>query len=188
MAAPTLRKWTGDEYRRAVKAGLIRVDERLELLDGQIVQKMTQNPPHSVALGLVEDWLRGVVGEGRHVRSQGPITLSEFSEPEPDCAVARGDRRDFSNRHPVPAEIELVVEVSDSSLDRDRRIKAPLYTAGGIRELWILDLADRKLELHRESGPKGYRVVTILAESERACPAFAPECSVRVADLLPPVG
>jgi Uma2 family endonuclease len=185
MAALPLRTWTREEYRLASEAGIIRPEERLELLDGQIVKKVTHNPPHAVAYVLVTKWLVTIVGHDLHVRSQVPIALSAMSEPEPDVAVVSGEPRRYARSHPRPDQVELLVEISDTSLDRDRRVKAPLYAAAGIKELWILDLVSRKLEMHREPAPAGYRVVTILAESESASPLFSPSSFVRIADLLP---
>ena len=185
MAAQTIKTWTRSEYERLVELGMLTPDDRAELVDGLIVKKMTHNPPHFTALGLAEDWLRSIVGPRRHVRAQGPIALSDMSEPEPDLVVVAGSRGHYASRHPKPEEVELLVEISHSSIDRDRRLKAPLYARAGVRELWIVDLDNRRLELHREPGPGGYRNVTTLAEDDSATPLFAPSEHVKVANLIP---
>jgi Uma2 family endonuclease len=186
MVGYTLKRWTVDEYRRLTEAGLLHPEDRVELLDGQIVEKMTHNPPHFVCLQLIQEALRDRLGREHHVRAQGPITLGDSSQPEPDLAVVRGRIVDFLGRHPGPGEIELLVEVSDSSLERDRRFKADLYGREGIRELWIVDLKERRLEIYREPGARGYDHVEILREGRRFTPLFDPHALFEVAELLPP--
>lgn len=185
MAAPFLRTWTRQEYERLAELGIFGPDERLELIDGQIVRKMTNNPPHVLVHGLMEDWLRSISGPDHHVRSQSPVALSELSEPEPDLAVTRGNRWTYGDGHPGPGDIELIVEVSDSSLDRDRRVKAPLYARAGVKEVWIADVPARKLEVYREPAASGYGVALVLSEHDSASPLFRPEASVVISELLP---
>lgn len=185
MAAPSLRTWTREEYDRLADLGVFKADERLELVDGQIVRKMTHNPPHFQAFTRVSTWLGGIVGQGLYVRSMGPIALSDISEPEPDVVVAIGTDETYSDRHPEPSEVVLLVEISHSSIDRDRRIKLPLYAAAGIPEAWLLDIDSRKLEIYRDPFEGRFKSVTILAESETAATHFAPEASIRVSALLP---
>jgi Uma2 family endonuclease len=185
MSALPIKRWTRNEYARLIDSDLLAPDARYELIEGQIVELMTHNPPHVTALRLVEAWLRSIVTPDRFVATQSPVALDDTSEPEPDIAVVRGRITDFGSRHPDSSEVELLVEVSDTSLDRDRKFKAPLYARAGIPELWILDLGARKLELYREPAKDGYRAVTILAETENAAPLFAPAFQVRISDLLP---
>jgi Uma2 family endonuclease len=187
MVALPVKRWTRAEYERLLEAEFLDSDRRYELIDGQIVEIMTQNPPHVTVVRLVEGWLRTLVSDNHFVATQAPIALDDKSEPEPDVSVICGRIVDYSARHPYPTEVELVVEVADSSIERDRKVKAPLYGRAGVKELWIVDVVARKLEIHREAGPDGYRVVTILAETEMASPLFT-EDVVRVGDLLPPVG
>lgn len=185
MSALPSKKWTREEFARLIECDLLEPDRRYELIEGVIYEPMTHNPPHVTSVALTDAWLRSVVGQERFVRVQSPVALDGLNEPEPDLAVVRGRIQDFSSRHPGPADLDLLVEVSDSSLDRDRKQKAPLYARAGVRELWIVDLVERKLEIHRQPGPDGYRTGTILAESEPASAIFAPKAFVQVSDLLP---
>lgn len=185
MAAPIFKSWTREEYDRLADLGILQPDERLELVDGQIVQKMTHKPPHAIALTLVQGWLGEVIRAGMHVRAQLPIALSDVSEPEPDLAVVRGRVRDYAKIHPEPKDVFLIIEISDSSLQRDRSMKAPLYAKAGIPELWILDLTARRLEIHREPTRNGYRSVTFVAEDESASTESLPGYSLLVSDVLP---
>jgi Uma2 family endonuclease len=149
-----------------------------------------QGSAHYTAIGLVEDALRAALGPGWLVRSQGPIALTDDSEPEPDVAVTRGSRRDYSHGH--PARPALVVEVAESSLSLDRGHKGSLYARAGIADYWILNLVEGILEIYREpildpATRFGWRYASmkILAPGAFVAPLVAPTARIPVSDLLP---
>jgi len=144
-----IRRFTRDEYRLLLQAGILVEGAPAELLDGWIVQKMTLNPPHPVAVGLVEDAVRPSLPPGWHCRTQATVT-TDSSEPEPDVAVVRGARRDYLTRHPGPGDTALAIEVADSSLQIDRTYKAGLYAHNGIPVYWIVNLPDRQIEVYTD--------------------------------------
>ena len=175
------------EYHRMIERGEFDEDERVELLDGEIVPKMPRNDPHLFTVEEVCVRLREKAPTGWCVRQEYPITLST-SEPEPDAAVARGDRRDYLHRKPGPADVALVVEVADNSLRRDRRKRA-IYAAAGIPEYWIVNLPARVLERYTEPAGGRYAVEEIFRPGD-AVPVTIDGTAVGeipVADLLPPV-
>ena len=181
------KRWTREEVYRLMDLGLLSEDRDkapYELLEGELFEKMPENGPHAFALDALCDWLSSIAKPGCFVRNQHPITFDDLSEPEPDAAVIKGDRRDFLD-HPRPENVALLVEVCDSTFRDDRRRKVPLYARAGIPEVWLLDLNGRRLLVH--TGPEGdeYRLVRTLREDEAVSPAFRAEASVRVADLLP---
>jgi Uma2 family endonuclease len=145
---------TLDQYHEMVRSGILGEDDPVELLDGWLITKMPKNPARRAATGLVREALERSIPAGWHVDTQEPITL-ERSEPEPDVAVVRGERRDYLERHPGPRETGLVVEVADSSLERDRGFKKRLYAEAGIPTYWILNLLDRQLEVNSEPAGDG---------------------------------
>ena len=149
VPSPTeLKRFTVDEYHRMIDAGAFDVDERpVELLEGWIVYQMGHNPPHDVVVKLVATLLDRVLPSGWHTRVQSSITTAD-SEPLPDIAVVRGNPRDYLSRHPAPADIALLVEVADSSLDRDRGEKAPLYARAGVPLYWIVNLQESVVEVY----------------------------------------
>jgi Uma2 family endonuclease len=179
------RRWTRAEYYRAAELGLFRPEERLELLDGEILRKMTQKPPHAVAVGQAADVLAQTFGPGHHIRSQQPLILNDSSEPEPDVAVVPGKRSDYLSRHPMAADSPLVVEVADTTLRFDRSRKRAAYARSGVREYWIINLLHRQIEVYRDPAGARYRSVTVYGEQEAIAPLAAPHASVRVSDLLP---
>src|SRR5580692_5700164 len=117
-----------EQYHKMIQAGIFTDDNRVELLEGLLVQKMSKKPPHRVATKLVNRALESVVPAGWYVDSQEPIT-TDTSEPEPDAAIIRGDTRDYTDRHPGPDDIALVVEVADASVELDQRIKQRVYAS-----------------------------------------------------------
>lgn len=131
-----------------IETGILTENDRVELLDGWILEVSPIGPPHATCVALVVAGLREALSTGWHVWQQSPITL-RMSEPEPDILIARGHIRDYVTRHPSGSDIALVVEVADSSLEFDRNLKRLLYAAAGIPEYWIVNLIDRKLETYR---------------------------------------
>ena len=184
------RRWTRKEYDRLVEIGVLREDEAIELIGGELIVAEPKGSPHATAVELTADALRAVFGRGWAVRTQNPIALDEDSEPEPDVAVVPGTMRDYRVEH--PARPALVVEVAESSLGFDRRYKGSLYARGGIADYWIVDLVDRAVEVRRRPVPApsakfGWRY----AETRRfrtgatIAPLARPDAVIAVADLLP---
>jgi Uma2 family endonuclease len=149
---PVLR-FSVQQYHEMGRAGILTPASRVELLEGWLVPKMMKKPGHRIATEAVRRSLEKSLPLGWHVNSQEPITLSA-SEPEPDVTVIRGELRDYRDRHPGPADVALVVEVADSSLEDDRTLKKQIYARDGIQVYWIVNLVNNCLERYGEpSGP-----------------------------------
>lgn len=157
---------TVEQYVARARAGAYG-DARVELLDGWVYRKMTQYPRHKTAVRLTHDALVALMPAGFDVERQVPIELAR-SMPEPDVYVQRGTPMDYLLRHPTPADLPLVVEVSDSTLRTDRRRKRPLYAAAGIPVLWIVNLVHDQVEVYSDPDPaaRTYRVPQIYAVGE----------------------
>jgi Uma2 family endonuclease len=141
-----IARFSVEQYHRMIESGAFTEDDRLELIDGWVVQQMAKGPGHEYAVGQGEELLRARIPAGWHVRNQAPITLTR-SEPEPDLTIVRGDREAYRQRHPVASEVAVVVEVSDPSLTTDR-VKGKAYGSAGIAEYWIINLVDRRVEVY----------------------------------------
>jgi Uma2 family endonuclease len=150
---PVLRL-TVEQYHGMIRAGILVDGDPIELLEGWLVQKMTKYPPHMLSAGCTLDALVAVVGGGWHVRAEGPVRTRD-SEPEPDVSVVRGRRRDYADRHPGPEDVALLVEVADTSLERDRGWKKRIYAAAGIPYYWIVNLIDGQVEVHAQPSGRG---------------------------------
>lgn len=178
----TLRRWRRDEYDQLVAMGMF-VGERLELLDGALVVREPQGSSHAAIVAHIGQLLGRAFGSRWHPRLHAPLALDDDSEPEPDIAMVEGSPLDYLGAHPSTAL--LVVEVSDSSLSIDRRLKASLYARAGIAEYWIVNLVDGALEVYRAPETEGYRTTLRLLPPATVTPLAAPRATIAVSDLLP---
>src|SRR5687768_14280262 len=135
LSVAALWRISVEQYHAMIAAGILLDDDPVELLDGLLIKKMPKSARHVLAARLVRTSLEKVLPPGWFVGSQDPVT-TDTSEPEPDATVHRGDPEDYSARHPGPAETALVVEVSDSSLSRDRGLKRRVYARAGVPFYW----------------------------------------------------
>lgn len=168
---------------------MLSQDDRVELLEGWIVPKMTHYPPHAVVLMILQQRLGTVLNSDWQLRIQLPIETPD-SEPEPDLAIVRSPAERYMDHHPTQTEIGLVVEIADSSLRRDRR-KARIYAGAGATTYWIVNLAERQIEIH--SGPdsqqRQFREVRILDADDPITLNLDGQAIAQftVADFLPPI-
>jgi len=184
----TMWRWQRAEYDRLVDLGVFR-GAPIELIGGQLVVAEPQGAYHASAVSAVDYALRAVLPPGWIMRLQAPISLDEESEPEPDLAVVPGRPADYRTAH--PAHPVLAIEVAESSLDFDRDQKGSLYARARIEDYWIVNLADRVLEVYRHPEPDPsashgwrYRSVILLAPPGVVVPVAFPSSRIAVADLL----
>ncbi len=185
---PDRFRWTREQYYAIAELGFFD-DKRVELIQGEIL-RMTINPPHSISTEFAADLLYTIFKPGFRIKIQSPLDLGRHNQPEPDLAVIPlADRIELI--HPTAAL--LLIEVSDSTLRKDRTIKAHLYARAGVPDYWIINLVDRQLEVRRkpEADPERrgrfrYAEVTVVPEAGRMAPLAAPGSWIPVADLLPP--
>jgi Uma2 family endonuclease len=142
------------QYHAMIRGGVLTDDDPVELLEGILVVKMPKNPPHETAVGKCQDELPKLLPPGWIVRLQAPVTLMD-GEPEPDVAIVRGSRPDYATRHPGPADIGAIIELADTTLERDRGIKLRGYARAGIQTYCVVNLADRIAELYLRPQTKG---------------------------------
>jgi len=152
METPVLKRlFTVDEFHQMAEGGVFGEDDRLELLDGEIVQMTPIGSQHAACVKQLNEWFVRHVGVDVIVGVQDPVVLDEGNELYPDIALLRR-QPDFYNRsHPRPSDVLLVVEVADTTGDYDRRVKVPRYARAGIPEVWVVDLRARVIDVH--AGP-----------------------------------
>jgi len=147
------RTYTVAEYHDLIERGILTTADKVELINGVLVDRMPKNPPHESAVRRLNPRLVRLLPAGWVLSPQGPVTFAT-SEPEPDFTVARGDEADFDARHPEPTEVGLLVEVSDSSLPFDRGEKLRVYARASVPVYWIVNVADRRVEVYTDpTGP-----------------------------------
>ena len=166
--APLLKKYrfTVEAYHRMAEAGLFLPDIRVELIDGEIIETSPIKSPHADCVDKLTEWLIIQFHKQAVVRVQNPITLDNSSEPEPDLALAIRKPEGYKSAHPTPTEILLVIEVSDTSVEKDRSIKLPLYAAAGIPEAWLVNLPEHTIEVYTEPNAEGYSNIHIFRKGD----------------------
>ncbi len=147
---------TVDEYHRMIAAGILTEDDRVELLDGFLVDKMPRNSPHDGAITSLLELLSVVISRAWKLRCQNAVTLRN-TEPEPDFAIVRADPGRYFDRHPNAADTAIVIEVSDSTLDFDLHYKLQRYAEEGIPEYWVVNIPDRQVEVFTQPAAAGYQ-------------------------------
>ncbi len=145
---PPLHRITVDEYERIVASGALEDPARIELIDGYMVDKMAKSPGHSYSTIEAHQALSGRLPAGWSARMEQPVRIPAYDEPEPDISVVRGASADYRSRVPDPADVALLVEVSDTTLVQDRGLKLAAYAKDGIPVYWIVNLVDRQVEVY----------------------------------------
>jgi len=170
------------------EVGILDPLEPVELVAGQIIRKMSlQKSAHATGVTLTRLLLEERLGKTVLVRTQLPVTLSDYSEPEPDVAVVAAGPLRYLDRHPIPADIDLIVEIADTTLKTDCEVKANDYARSGIQDYWVLALNPRQLYVFRDPTPDGYRSKRILDENDPISPLQFPTLTFWVRELLPPI-
>ena len=183
---PPRKRWTRAECRILESSGIWE-QQKVELIGGELINKMGQNRLHVNAVLSMMLWLMDAFGRDR-VNSNAPIDVAPadnpITEPQPDLIVLTRPSASFQTANPQPHEITLAVEVSDSTIRFDLTVKAALYARAGIVEYWVLDVAGRRLIVHREPAPAGYRSIVAYSELETVAPLASPQHDLRVGDLF----
>ncbi len=177
------RLFTVDEFHRMCEAGVFDDDERVELLEGSIVVMSGQNPPHAGIIQRLTQWLILQLGGAYSVRCQLPVMLGGGSEPVPDLAVAPADGRETATH---PGTALLVIEVSDTTLRKDRGPKLALYARFGIPEYWIVNVKNSTVEVYRDPDPEAgrYRTMLTLSKDASLSPTSVPGVTISLAELF----
>lgn len=186
LAPTNLRLISTEDYHRMAKLGILAEDEAVELIHGQILRKMPKGPAHSALCKRIEKLLETSLGDRALVRLQDPIALDPYSEPEPDLAVVQPSPSFYADRHPQPAEVYVLIEVADSSIDRDLRTKADLYAAAKIQDYWVFNLPQQQIHVFRDPQPDGYQSQLILRGQQAVSLLAFPDCSIAVRSCFMP--
>ena len=178
------RRFTVDEYHRMGDAGVLTEDDRVELLDGQIIQMSPIGTPHASTVARLNTLLVRRFGKHATIWVQNPIILDRWSEPQPDlCVLAQ--RSDFyADAHPRPRDVLLGIEVMDTSRSYDRTLKLPLYAKAELREVWLVDLKAQTIDVHRRPALRGYREHQAYARGRTITPLAFPRLRIRVNEVL----
>jgi Uma2 family endonuclease len=183
---PTLRLLTTSEYEQMIAAGIFNEDDRVELLEGVIVEISPKGKKHAASTDRVASHFIRLLGGRVIVRNQNPILLNDQSEPEPDLALVAPEKHEYAFRHPTPEDIYLILEVADTTLAYDRHSKGLSYARSGITQYLILNVNEMEIEDYREPSEDGYRSKQTYRAGQRFDLVAFPGIKVKVSDLLPP--
>lgn len=172
---PAQYHWTLDAFYRAVNAGIFEEPERLELIQGRIMETMSQNAPHASLRRRLGRVLRSCLEPALLVMEESSLRLALDGEPVPDIIAVTGREEDYEDKHPTQHEARLVMEVSDTTAAYDLGGKALLYAQAGITDYWVVLVNEEAIVVHREPTAEGYQSVTWLAGTDTIFPLAAPE-------------
>jgi len=182
----TRRRFTVAEYMRMAEVGLLDEDSRIELIRGEIVEMSPINVLHALCVNRLTMLLSAKLTGRVIVSVQNPLQIDEYSIPQPDIALWKLPFENYANRLPGPPDVLLVIEVADSSIQYDRKTKTKLYGAAGITDYWIVNLAERQIEVYREPQTDGYRVTTRYKPGETLSPLAFADVNLGTDEILGP--
>ncbi len=172
------------EYDRMNELGFFNDDERVELLNGEIIKIMAKGTRHAIFNDLVADILNEKLGKNVYLRNQNPIILDDFSEPEPDIVLAKPPRGNYLEKHPTPTDIYLVMEISDTTLHQDRETKSLAYARSGIVQYLLLNVNEQTIEDYREPHFDGYESKKTYRIGDKFNLVAFPETEINVNEIL----
>ncbi len=178
------KRFTVEEFDRMGETGVLREDDRVELIEGEILRMAPINARHAGCVNALVRLLSHGVGEAAVVAAQNPVVVGQHSEPQPDVALLRPRADFYRSAHPTAADVLLLVEVSDATLDHDRTTKVPLYAGAGIPELWLVDLAHERILVYREPDDADYRLITTYRHGDSLAPLAFPDLALSVPAVL----
>lgn len=170
MMQVAAHRFTVDDYYRMAEAGILQPDQRVELLDGQVVEMTPIGRRHAACVDRLTDLFTDMRRGRAVVRVQNPIRLDQHSEPEPDVTLLKPRDDYYAEREPHAYDVLLLIEVCDTTLAKDRDIKLPLYAKAGVVEVWLADLESRAIHVHREPGDGRYAKHTTITDGQSVTP------------------
>ncbi len=179
------RAFSVDEYHAMVDAGILTKYDRVELLDGEIIDMVPIGSGHASCVMRLSRILTEVVGKRAIVSVQGPLRLDEASEPEPDLMLLRWEDDFYAAAHPTPADVLLLIEVSDATVAFDKNVKLPLYARAAIPEVWVVNLPDRAIEVYSSPSGQEYTESRLIGMDGALSPDCFEDVSVQVGAVIP---
>jgi Uma2 family endonuclease len=181
---PARYRFTVKEYHRMGKAGIFTEDDRVELLDGEIVEMAAIGKRHAYTVLTLNELFTDQLRRRAVVSPQNPLSLGETSEPQPDLMLLVPPAARYRDRLPQPSDVLLLIEVADTSAAFERRVKLPLYARAGVREVWLVDLKQGIIQVFRQPSLGGYLSVTRVTKGERLAPEAFPDLTLTSDEVL----
>lgn len=178
------RLFTVDEYYKMAEAGILREDDRVELIGGEIIQISPIGNRHAAIVDQLIYLLRSLMEKGIRIRIQNPLYIDEMNVPQPDCMLLKSESTNYFERAPTPNDVLLLIEVADSSLIIDKNIKMPLYAIAGIPEAWLVDITTNTIFVYREPTAKGYQSMQKFSRGKSIVPLADLNLKIEVDEIF----
>ena len=178
------RFFTTTEYHKLLETGFFTEEDRVELIDGEIIAMSPIGPKHAGCVIRLITYLSRKVGRHALVNAQNPVWLNEYSEPQPDIALLKPREDFYMNSHPTPEDTLVAIEVADSTLEGDRQIKLPKYAQAGVPEFWLVDLVNNRIEVHALPNEGVYQEVRIILHHQNIISRMLPQLKLKASDIL----
>jgi Uma2 family endonuclease len=181
-----LERWhfNVDQYYRLAEAGVLQPDDRVELIEGEIIRMPPIGSPHAARVTRISYVLHEVFDRRAIISVQNPVRLNDYSEPVPDAAVLKPREDFYAAHHPTPEDVLLIVEVSDSTTFTDRNVKVPLYARAGIPEVWLVNLPKQAIEVYCEPAEGKYQKTATFNHGEVLTSPTVANLSLRVEEII----
>ena len=176
--------FTVDDYMRMLEAGILTEDDRVELIAGEIIKMSPIGDLQAACVIRLTTLFTRLVGVAALVSVQNPVRLNDYSEPQPDLALLKSRKDYYAQAKPTPADVLLIVEVADSSIDYDRRVKMPLYARALIPVVWLVDLNAEAIEVYSQPANGAYQVLQTAHRGDRLTLASLPDLVIMADDIL----
>ena len=175
---------TTDLYHQMIERGILTENDKIELLEGELIKMSAVGPRHAACVERLSDYLKDELGIVVSIRHQNPVELSDYSEPEPDIAVIKRRADYYLHAHPQPGDVLLLVEVADSTLKKDRGVKLGAYAQAGIAEYWIVNLVDDLIEVYTNPTGNTYQNVRLVRRDETLALQALPTITLQSDEVL----
>jgi Uma2 family endonuclease len=181
---PARKLFTVTEFHQMIETGILKESARVELFNGEIIEMFAIGPRHASQVDRLNELLTAKLRKVAIVRVQNPITLSDYSEPQPDLTLLKRRADFYVNEHPTPADALVVIEVADSTVEKDRRAKIPAYALAGIPETWLIDLVEDRIEVHSNPYNGVYQEVRIIQRGQKVISKSLPQLKLKADEIL----
>ena len=180
----TRKRFTVEDYYRMAEAGILTPQDRVELIEGEIIEMSPIGDRHAMAVNRATMIFARGLGDKAVVSVRNAVRINRYNEPQPDVVLIRPREGFYGARHPRPEDVVLMIEVSDTTLHFDRNVKVPIYARNGIIEVWIVDLNNDSIHVYREPKEATYTLVETRTKGESISPRQFPDFLISVTDLL----
>lgn len=183
-ALPAKRPFTLTEYYKLLESGVLTEDDRVELIDGELINMSPIGPRHTASVKRLIEFLSQNVLKFAMIGAQDPIHLNSYSAPQPDISLLKRKADFYASGHPEPADILVAIEVADSSVDYDRQVKFPRYAQSGIPEAWLVDLVNDRIEIYALPNEGVYQEIRIVLRHQNIVSRILPQLKLKASDIL----